>query len=111
MRLWRGQARPTNRSCRGSCLLLRILRGDVELTEQTKEILGGNYEVGHKPVGRLMRAAGIAGASRRRSTKTNYRRKCPGRPGRWLPQPADFNEAVGNYRRKRSPPLLHTFLP
>ena len=65
-------------------------RRDAQLTERIKEIWGGNYEVygrlrihaelreegkriGQKRVGRLMRAAGIAGASRRRSTKTTTR--------------------------------------
>ena len=65
-------------------------RRDAQLTERIKEIWGGNYEVygrprihaelreegkriGAKRVGRLMREAGIAGASRRRSTKTTTR--------------------------------------
>ena len=65
-------------------------RRDAQLTERIKEIWGGNYEVygrprihaelreegkriGAKRVGRLMREARIAGASRRRSTKTTTR--------------------------------------
>ena len=65
-------------------------RRDAQLTERIKEIWGGNYEVygrprihaelreegkriGAKRVGRLMREVGIAGASRRRSTKTTTR--------------------------------------
>ena len=65
-------------------------RRDAQLTERIKEIWSGNYEVygrprihaelreegkriGAKRVGRLMRAAGIAGVSRRRSAKTTTR--------------------------------------
>ena len=65
-------------------------RRDAQLTERIKEIWGANYEVygrprihaelreegkriGAKRVGRLMRAAGIAGVTRRRSTKTTTR--------------------------------------
>ena len=65
-------------------------RRDAPLTERIKEIWSANYEVygrprihaelreegkriGAKRVGRLMRAAGIAGVSRRRSAKTTTR--------------------------------------
>ena len=65
-------------------------RRDAQLTERIKEIWSANREVygrprihaelqaggeriGAKRVGRLMRRAGIAGASRRRSTKTTTR--------------------------------------
>ena len=65
-------------------------RRDAQLTERIKEIWGGNYEVygrprihaelreegkriGAKRVGRLMRAAGIEGVSRRRTAKTTTR--------------------------------------
>ena len=65
-------------------------RRDAQLTERIKEIWSANCEVygrprihaelqasgeriGAKRVGRLMRRAGIAGASRRRSTKTTTR--------------------------------------
>ena len=65
-------------------------RRDAQLTERIKEIWSANREVygrprihaelqaggeriGAKRVGRLMRGAGIAGASRRRSTKTTTR--------------------------------------
>ena len=74
-------------------MLTALQQGAValfELTERIKEIWGGNYEVygrprihaelreegkriGQKRVGRLMRAAGIVGVSRRRSTKTTTR--------------------------------------
>ena len=84
-------------------------RRDAQLTERIKEIWGGNYEVdgrprihaelreegkriGAKRVGRLMREAGIAGASRRRSTKTTTREQ---RAARVAPDlvDRDFNAA------------------
>ena len=61
------------------------------MTERTKEIWGANREVYGRPriraelpadgerVGRLMREAGIAGASRRRSAKTTARDQRAGR--------------------------------
>ena len=71
-------------------------RRDVQLTERIKEIWSANYEVygrprihaelreegkriGAKRVGRLMREAGIAGVSRRRSAKTTTREQRAGR--------------------------------
>ena len=88
------------------------------MTEQIKEIWSANREVygrprihaelqaageriGAKRVGRLMRRAGIAGASRRRSTKTTTRdqraaRAAPDREGGQLAAPSGaLNELLG----------------
>ena len=87
-------------------------RRDAQLTEQIKEIWSANREgygrprihaelqaagerVGAKRVGRLMRRAGIAGASRRRSAKTTRREQ---RAARVAPDlvDRDFSAASGD---------------